>query len=135
MGMWAYITGNTVGIPPPPIGGQGCGADVVCFMTASACGLTPSNCLIGALAFGLIYSFVSIILLEAVSAKIGSNMTIPGGIYVLTFMGWMTFWSLIVGAIWFVILEIVAVVVIFSAFFGSLASGQFRHSGKGGRDA
>ena len=135
MGMWAYITGNTVGIPPPPISAQGCGADVVCFMTASACGLTPSNCLIGALAFGLIYSFVSIILLEAVSAKIGSNMTIPGGIYVLTFMGWMTVWSLIVGARWFVILEILAVVVIFSAFFGSLASGQFRHSGKGGRDA
>ncbi len=135
MGMWVYITGNTVGIPPPPVSSQGCGADVVCFMTASACGLTPSNCLIGALAFGLIYSFISIILLEAVSAKIGSNMTIPGGIYVLTFMGWMTFWSLIVGAIWFVILEILAVVVIFSAFFGSLASGQFRHSGKGGRDA
>src|SRR6266566_1730660 len=135
IGMWAYITGNTVGIPPPSIGGQGCGADVVCFMIASACGLTPSNCLIGALAFGLIYSFASIIILEAVSAKIGSNMTIPGGIYVLTFMGWMTFWSLIVGAIWFVILEILAVVVIFSAFFGSLASGQFRHSGKGGRDA
>src|SRR6266571_4015125 len=135
MGMWVYITGNTVGIPPPPVSSQGCGADVVCFMTASACGLTPSNCLIGALAFGLIYSFISIILLEAVSAKIGSNMTIPGGIYVLTFMGWMTFWSLIVEAIWFVILEILAVVVIFSAFFGSLASGQFRHSGKGGRDA
>ncbi len=135
IGMWAYITGNTVGIPPPSIGGQGCGADVVCFMIASACGLTPSNCLIGALAFGLIYSFASIIILEAVSAKIGSNMTIPGGIYVLTFMGWMTFWSLIVGAIWFIILEILAVVIIFSAFFGSLASGQFRHSGKGGRDA
>jgi len=135
MGMWAYIVGNTINIPSTPIPSQGCGADVVCFMTASACGLTPSNCLIGALAFGLIYSFFSIILIEAVSAKIGNNMTIPGGIYVLTFMGWMTFWSLIVGAIWFVILEILAVVIIFSAFFGSLASGQFRHSGRGGRDA
>jgi hypothetical protein len=135
IGMWTYITGNTVGIPIPPITAQGCGGDIVCFMTASACALTPSNCLIGALAFGILYSFISIIALEIVSAKVGSGMTIPGGVYILTFMGWMTFWSLIVGAIWFVILEILAVIVIFSGFFGALASGGFRHTGRGGRDA
>jgi hypothetical protein len=134
-GVWSWITGNTVTTPPPIGGSQGCGGDIVCFMTSSACALTPSNCLIGALAFGLIYSFISIILLEVVSVKIGSGMTIPGGVYVLTFMGWMTFWTLIVGAIWFVVLEILAVILLFSAFFGTMVTGQYRNSGKGGRDA
>ena len=54
-GLWAWINGNVVintPLPPPSIG---CiNADLACFMVASACALTPSNCFIG----GAIYLFI-----------------------------------------------------------------------------
>ena len=124
--VFAWAVGNTVIgggiIPASSLCNQN--VDFLCTLQQAACGLTPSNCLVGGLILGIIYSIVTIFFLEIVLFKLGMTMGLPGGIYILIFISWMTVWALVVGALWFIILEILTVSIIFSSFMGSLAKSQ-----------
>lgn len=126
IGMWTYITGNTVTSPPPLSQVTQCGADLVCILTGSILALTPSNPLLGAIFYGFVYSIFTTFALAWATAKAG-HINLPGGVYLFIWVGWFTFFASLVGAIWFIILEMLAVVAMFTLFFSSLAQGSFRH--------
>jgi hypothetical protein len=130
MGLWAFIQGNTIIGPPPPSIVINCGSDFICILIQSVLALTPNNPLLGAIFFGIVYSIVTIVAISAFMWKFNMQGALPSGVYILIFIAWMTFWASLVGAVWFIILEIIATLIIFSSFFGSLASGTFQHKGK-----
>jgi hypothetical protein len=130
MGLWAFIQGNTIIGPPPPNIVISCGADLICFLTQSVLALTPNNPLLGAIAFGIIYSIVTIVALSAFMWKFNMPNALPSGVYLLIFVSWMTFWASLVGAVWFIVLEIIVAILLFSSFFGTLAQGTFQHKGR-----
>lgn len=123
-GIWGYFTGNVINQPPPTQSIVNCGTDFVCWELQSVLGLTPKNPFLGAIFFAFVYSMFSTFVLAFISLK--THVTFPGGIYLLTWVGWFTFFPSLVGAIFFVILEILAVVLMFTLFFSQLAQGTYR---------
>ncbi len=126
--VYAWAVGNTVIgggiIPATALCNQN--VDLICTMVQAACGLTPSNCIIGAMIWGLVYSIVSIFFLEIVLFELKMTMGLPGGIYILIFMSWMTIWALAVGALFFIILEILVVAYFFTSSVVGIASGTHK---------
>lgn len=134
--VYAWATGNTItggAIVPTPLANGACGTDFVCWEFQSVQGLTPNNLILGAIFFAFIYSMFSTVILAFITERVGVGL--PGGVYIFPWLGWFTFFAVLVGAIWFVIFEILAVVLMFTVFFSSLAQGNFRHSGRGRSDA
>jgi hypothetical protein len=128
VGLWAYITGNSQG-PPPIISQPSCGADFLCILTNSVLALTPNNPFIGAIFMAFMYSiFTTIGLIFAVgflTQRLGlHNQGIPNGVFILIWVGWFTFFPSLVGAIWFVVFEIIIVMLLFAAFSGSMLKGS-----------
>lgn len=126
-GIYGFLTGNVINQPPPTQSVVQCGTDFVCWELQSVLGLTPKNPFLGAIFFAFVYSIFSSFVLAFISLK--THVTFPGGIYLLTWIAWFTFFPSLVGAIFFVILEILAVVLMFTLFFSQLAQGTYRHSG------
>lgn len=126
--VYAWATGNTIIgggiIPANNLCSQA--VDFICTMNLAACGLTPSNCLVGALILGFMWAIVSIVFLEVALFKLKMTMGLPGGVYIMILTIWITAWVLAVGNIWFIIFEVLIVVFLFTSNIVGLASGTHR---------
>lgn len=90
-GLWAWINGNVVintPLPPPSIG---CiNSDLACFMIASACALTPSNCFIGGAVYLFIYFTIFVagisICISWVNSSYEVELHFPPAVFFLFFL-------------------------------------------------
>jgi len=91
LGLWTWITGNIVLPSPPPPLPQACiNNDLSCFLVASACGLTPSNCQIGGAIIFTIYFFLFVvgivIAISYVNREYHTQMHFPPSLLFLFFI-------------------------------------------------
>ena len=131
-GIYGYLVGNVVNQPPPTQTIVECGTDFICWELQSILGLTPKNPFLGAIFFAFAYSMFSTFVLAFVTMK--THVGFPGGVYLFVWVGWFTFFPSLVGAIFFVVVEILAVILMFTLFFSQLAQGTFKPS-SGKQDA
>lgn len=128
--VYAWATGNTItggGIIPSPTVCKN--TDLACFEVEAICSLAPSNCMVGALVYLLIYWFVFFISTNLVVAYIdretGMQLPIHPSLYVLVFVVIMAM-ETVLGVLpgWFTLLEFLIVSVLFGSFLSSMFSGS-----------
>jgi hypothetical protein len=90
-GMWAWIQGNIIkGASPPPPSAGCINSDLSCFLIASACGLTPSNCFIGGGVFLFIYFVIFVagitICISYINKQYDTQVHFPPALFFLFFL-------------------------------------------------
>lgn len=126
--VYAWATGNTITgggiIPSPTICST---TDLACFEVQAICNLSPSNCMVGALVYLLIYWFVfflsSNIVVAYVDRETGMHIPLHPSLYVLVFVVIMAM-ETVLGVLpgWFTLLEFLIVSVLFGSFLSSMFS-------------
>ncbi|TLX84224.1 MAG: hypothetical protein E6L04_07395 [Thaumarchaeota archaeon] len=89
--LYAWITGSIIaGAIPPPTSAGCINADLSCFLVASACGLTPSNCFIGGSIIMFIYFMVFVIgivlAISYINREYETQIHFPPSIFFLFFL-------------------------------------------------
>jgi hypothetical protein len=90
MGLWVWISGNLAGSQPPP-SVTGCiNVDLSCFLFASACGLTPSNCFVGGAIIMMIYFTIFVVAIVLATSYINREyemqIQFPPSLFFLFFL-------------------------------------------------
>ncbi len=128
--LYAWITGSIItgSIPPPT--SIGCiNSDLSCFMVASACGLTPSNCFVGGGIFLFIYFMIFVIgitlTISYINREYETQVHFPPSLFFLFFLLELFMF----GAIGLIPQYVVIVIFIFTGlgvagYFGSSFAGR-----------